>query len=524
MAGEGSEISKKRPFVDLDNVQETVLPIANPELATGSSEPSSSMGKRCKTSANPDMPGREFLVKSREIVVHFYEIRSLNVLRRMYMGLFEEGFHKLSDDLCEELERRFEESEAFNNYTDYWLHQEWLDRQVITLTTNIVANWTYHTGKKADAPDLTDKERDTVAKLKEIQIWVQSFSHLRRKKAEQKGTIVDEIQAHCISGMFQWLPSSARIVRMPDKKAEGGYGWVRKVMITKLKSIPSWILFAEKSLKTKDEGQKRREIVNEAGGCPVKHPGIIRLAYLHPLTMAGYTLWWNGGSLESFWSKYDSKVHLGTPNEQIASLPNSELTIPELERVATYRNHRVDLALSLLRIVGACHDAKYIHNDISPSNVLLHFDEWKADTVYIGICDWGLSSRVLENEPSKYGYTTMEELKKVRALRKFAAPELFFIYGVEGSRNSYEDEKKKHLYSMAADAYAVGWIAKKIWDEDWDKKYFAPSKTEQFMNLMVKLDSLQKEDVEDRASVSEVLDVLTKAPHHWSLPSCCFRT
>ena len=112
--------------------------------------------------------------------------------------------------------------------------------------------------------------------------------------------------------------------------------------------------------------------------------------------MARYTLWWNEGSLQSFWSKYDSKVHLGTPNEQIASLLNLELTIPALLQVATYRNHRVDLALLLIRIVGAYLDAKYIHNDISPSNVMFHFDKRKADTVYIGICDWGISSRVVE--------------------------------------------------------------------------------------------------------------------------------
>ena len=111
---------------------------------------------------------------------------------------------------------------------------------------------------------------------------MQSFSHLLRKEVERKRIIVDEIQTHCISGTFQWLPSSSKIVRMPDKKTKGGYGAVRKVMITKLKSIPNYILFAKKSLKTEDERQKRREIVNEAGGCAVKHPSIIRLVYLHP--------------------------------------------------------------------------------------------------------------------------------------------------------------------------------------------------------------------------------------------------
>jgi len=47
-------------------------------------------------------------------------------------------------------------------------------------------------------------------------------------------------------------------------------------------------------------------------------------------------------------------------------------------------------SLSLLVIVGKCHNAKYIHNDISTSNVLLHFNLWKVNTVYLGICNWGL--------------------------------------------------------------------------------------------------------------------------------------
>ena len=81
-----------------------------------------------------------FCQKNRVIGIYFYEVRNLNVLKRMYVGLCEEGFHKFNDDLCKELGRRFEESEAFNNYADYWLRQKRLNRQVTTLTINIVVN------------------------------------------------------------------------------------------------------------------------------------------------------------------------------------------------------------------------------------------------------------------------------------------------------------------------------------------------------------------------------------------------
>ena len=144
----------------------------------------------------------------------------------------------------------------------------------------------------------------------------------------------------------------------------------------------------------------------------------------------------------------------------------------------TYCKNRTDLALSLLLIVGKCHDANYIQKDITPTNVLLHFDDWKADTVHIGICDWRLSSRVVENEPSMYGYKTMEDLLKQKEWQKFAAPELFYVFGEEGSTTSIKAMQQKHLYSMVADAYAIGWIAAQIWKEELDLKYFNTTNSE----------------------------------------------
>jgi serine/threonine protein kinase len=239
--------------------------------------------------------------------------------------------------------------------------------------------------------------------------------------------------------------------------------------------------------------------------------------------MEGYTLWWNGGSLISFLSKYNKKVAESVDVDDIVNQRETGLTTEELEWIATYRRNRVSLALSLLVIVGKCHDANYLHNDISTSNVLLHFDPWKVNTVYIGLCDWGLSGRVVENEPSRYAYKTVEEIQKVKELRRFAAPELFFLYGEEGSANSLPVMQKRHIYSMAADAYAAGWIAARIWENEWDRTYFTKNNPEQYVNFKLKLESLQKKDVRERASVPDVLDTLRKAPHCWSMPECCYR-
>ncbi|MBE3102757.1 MAG: protein kinase, partial [Bacilli bacterium] len=524
-AGQGNGSSEKRlMFEDLDALAEEVLPLTDTSMASASTNPSSSNQKRRKKPLNPHMPPHEYVVESRAIGVMFYTRRSLSMLSREYVNMNEEGYHRLTLDMRRELETKFEASERFNDYSDYWLHSDWLDKQVVALTTNIVASWCYYTQKKEDESDWTTEDKVLVAKLRMVQGWVQKFSSSRNKKrAPWKETIENAIEAHCVSGTFQWLDSCLKVVPMPDQIAIGAYGTVRKVMITKLESIPSWIFFAGKTLKTKNEKEKRQEIVNEAGGCPVKHPGIIRLAYLHPKTMEGYTLWWNGGSVHSFLAKYNSKVSEALPVDEIEQQQETGLSKVELGWIATYRRNRVNLALSLLVIVGKCHDANYLHNDISSSNVLLHFDPWKGNTVYIGICDWGLSGRVVEKEPSKYGFQTMELLQKVKDLRRFAAPELFYVYGDKGSTTSLEVMQKRHLYTMAADAYATGWIAIKIWNEEWDPNYFTTKNPEQYQNLRLKLASLVKQDVQERASVLDVLDTLRKAPHCWTMPECCYR-
>jgi len=57
-----------------------------------------------------------------------------------------------------------------------------LDKQVTALTTNIVANWSYSTGKKEDGSDWDRQDQELVAKLTTIQNFVQQYSSSRKKK------------------------------------------------------------------------------------------------------------------------------------------------------------------------------------------------------------------------------------------------------------------------------------------------------------------------------------------------------
>jgi hypothetical protein len=84
------------------------------------------------------------------------------------------------------------------------------------------------------------------------------------------------------------------------------------------------------------------------------HEGMIKFWALHPNTMETYMLWWNGGSLKSFWTKYDSKVSKAISYDEY-HLVNVGLQPFELDRIKTYRKNRVKLVFSLLTTMETCH-------------------------------------------------------------------------------------------------------------------------------------------------------------------------
>jgi len=80
-------------------------------------------------------------------------------------------------------------------------------------------------------------------------------------------------------------------------------------------------------------------------------------------------------------------VNKSVEMKDIVNQRNIRLAKEKLEWIATYYRNQVNLALPVLITMRKCHDAKHIHNDISTSNVLLHFDFGKVNTIYPGICD-----------------------------------------------------------------------------------------------------------------------------------------
>jgi serine/threonine protein kinase len=109
----------------------------------------------------------------------------------------------------------------------------------------------------------------------------------------------------------------------------------------------------------------------------------------------------------------------------------------------------------LIITMARVHKSKILHNDISPSNILLHFPPDHVDRVYIGVCDWDMATRFIEDEHSMYGYPTKAEMEKNKKERYWVAPELFSVYGPPNSKTACTLE----AFVYAAIGCILGWKA-----------------------------------------------------------------
>ena len=70
--------------------------------------------------------------------------------------------------------------------------------------------------------------------------------------------------------------------------------------------------------------------------------------------------------------KINSKVSSALENQYILHHPN--------------RTKGAKLAISLIMTMTRVYKSKILYNDISPSNILLHFPPNHVDRIYIGVC------------------------------------------------------------------------------------------------------------------------------------------
>ena len=160
---------------------------------------------------------------------------------------------------------------------------------------------------------------------------------------------------------------------------------------------------------------------------------------------------------------YNKSVAEMHPNEILGHL---RLHFESRKRLVAYRKKCAYLAWALMCIVDIVHKHDVLHNDLNPNNVMLHFPQDRDDTVFIGVCDWGMSTWMNEEAPSNYGKESMEAVAKHKEKYYCAAPELFHKQRKQGTSQSLVRMACKHKHTLYSESFSVRAFAKKIYHHD----------------------------------------------------------
>ena len=521
-----SQGSGKRPvYEDLD-APAAMDPMnrVGSESHTDSTPSSSSKGKKKRKSMSghekdESYPPKEYMQFIREVTIAYYRICSRDMLKRTFLDHGHPGIMQLQADLEREFWYRLGQSEQFMDCTNkYYNSPKWMAQQVNTGTTNVLHVFECVV-KKPRGEEWSYEDKQFLEKLKWIQSVCGKFSSSRTKTMPwNEQALKAAMEQHMQSGVV-WIPGKAKVVSLSGFDAEGGYGKVQKVRISNMPGIPIHIEFAGKLSKAKSEREKREQRSIEALVCPVQHPGVIKFWAIHADSMEAYTLWWNGDCLRNF-LKLNSRVSEATSYTEV--LKCQHISVEEGERIVAFRKNRAMLAWSLIYVMDLVHQAKITHNDLTPSNILLHFPPHQVETAYIGVCDWGMASRIVENKASFYGYQNDRDCQQMRDAKRGVAPELFFVYGPRDDEERNLDRMKRmHPFTRESDAFLVGFLAKMIWKGEESQGLFRD--TFSAIAFAVKLDALIDEDPTKRPSLAKVVHDLMGPPYNFKVPDVCFR-
>lgn len=412
-------------------------------------------------------------------------------------------------------------SEEFGDCSELYnsQFQAWMNNCVGTIVFNIQHVLSSVRPRNEDEYDTTANQDFK----KKMQWWQSAVKRLSKSATRGIGW-----QKKALSASFErdsgsclvWIPAEAKIQALSGFDNQGGYGRVRKVRIYGLDQIPDYIHFAGKVHKASTAKERRIQRSVEALACPINHPGIIKFWAIHAESMEAYTLWWNGESMRDMFT-LNSKVSPSFTLENIMGL----LTLSEEQRkrITLFRKNSAKLAWALVYVASLVHKASVLHNDLSPSNVLLHFPSICDTEIYIGICDWGIASRLHEGAPSHYGYPNEEETRKHMRSRWWVAPELFYTFGPPKSETSIEQMQMVHKYTIASDSFSIGKLASRIHSHHvMDRDMFRDETCMRYFEM--KISELCELDPKKRPTCGQVVNHLMAAPWNLTPPEAVFRS
>ena len=240
-----------------------------------------------------------------------------------------------------------------------------------------------------------------------------------------------------------------------QERYRGGFGDVTRCHIKNDPSFPEHMMLASKVARNMPKAQKTALFNSEALAVRSPHRGCIKWIAVHHTNEEGFTEWWNGGTIRTMLN--DNNMFGEKPADSAfmwqlrGDVRFKETSFERAHQVAFFRKQRMELAWTLLNIMNNIHQSHILHNDLSPDNILLHFEpQFQPQHVYIGVCDWGLSTNSANPRESPYWASSLAVRDVERSPRKgrwWIAPELYYFPPAPGSsRDADFDIKPRHTF------------------------------------------------------------------------------
>jgi serine/threonine protein kinase len=516
MAPKKAQASAKKdvPMWDLDNPASFVADI-------GTEEASGSVGqKRKKKKQKKDLesgfPPAEYTRYAEDACLAWYEETQAQFLEHNYLKNASMGGERLKEKLETIITEAMARSEEYKDCDYHSEYPTWLGNTIQQCTFNVKELLK----RRFAGKELTPADEQFRQKMDWWQVSVSKLSKSKtRGMAWQKDALMATFERDTGSGVV-WIPQEATIEPLSARDMQGGHGLVRKVRIVGVDHVPNHVPFAAKLSKDTDMYKRRLETSAEALVCPLNHPGIIKFWALHTTTFEAYTYWWNGGSLHEM-LKLDDKV--GDKHLHWSKVKDiSGLTEEEVQKISLFRRHRMKLAWGLVYIMNLVHKVGVLHNDLSPTNILLHFPAVPSDKICIGVCDWGMASRIQERRPSRYGYPTKEKMEREIKARWWVAPEIFYTFGPEKSDTNLNIQEVLHPTTVESDSYGVGKLIQMInVHKEFDEELFPTTMARE--SFLSKVLHLTLADPKKRMTCGKVVNVLMGKPYNMLPPDFVFR-